>query len=74
MPGADRLSDSERSLCEHLVLSPLQYSQIKTAVINISLVRGAVKRGEVEKKLAHVEVAKVGGVFDFVITAGWARE
>jgi hypothetical protein len=31
-----------------------------------------VRRGEARDRLVHVEAAKVGGVFDFVVQAGWA--
>ncbi len=73
MPGAERLSAPERALCEHLQLSPLQYQQIKAVVVNISLVRGIVRRSDVEAKLVHVSVAKIAGVYDLVVQAGFAK-
>jgi hypothetical protein len=73
MPGAERLSEAETALCEHLQLSPLQFAQIKAVVVNISLVRGIVKRSDVEAKLVHVDVAKIAGVYDLVVQAGFVR-
>jgi transcriptional adapter 2-alpha len=72
MPGADRLSDKERALCEHLRLLPVQYQQVKATIVNISLVRGYVRRGDPAGKLVHIDAAKVGGVYDFVVSCGWA--
>jgi hypothetical protein len=73
LPGAGRLSAKERSLCEYLALLPAQYLQIKATIINVSLVRGHVKRADAASSMIHVDVAKVNGVYDFVISAGWAR-
>ena len=73
MPGAENLSEKEKTLCEHLSLSPLQYQQIKSTVINISLVRGIVKKGDVAARLVHVDVAKIAGVYDLVVQAGYAN-
>jgi len=68
----DRLQPQERALCEHLRLQPAQYQQVKAAIVSLSLARGHVRRGEARDRLVHVEAAKVGGVFDFVVQAGWA--
>ena len=73
LPGASRLSPAEFSLCEMLALSPLQFQQIKQTIVNISLVRGHVTQGNVAQSLVHVDVAKIAGVYDFVISAGWAN-
>jgi hypothetical protein len=72
-PGAERLTQKEAALCEHLCLTPLQYQQIKATVVNIALVRGLVRPGDAEAQLVHVDAAKIGGVYDFVISAGWAK-
>ena len=72
MPGVERLNEKERSLCEHLRLSPLQFQQIKAVVVNISLVRGIVRKGDVAAKLVHVDAAKIGGVYDLVVQGGYA--
>ena len=68
----ERLNEKERSLCEHLRLSPLQFQQIKAVVVNISLVRGIVRKGDVAAKLVHEDAAKIGGVYDLVVQAGIA--
>jgi transcriptional adapter 2-alpha len=71
LPGADLLSDKEKSLCEALRLLPSQYQQIKATVVNIALSRGYVKRSDAAGKLVHIDAAKIGGVYDFVVSAGW---
>ena len=73
MPGADRLSEKERALCEHLRLLPNQYFQIKSTIINISLVRGYVRKPDTINKLLHIDATKIGDVYDFVVTCGWAN-
>lgn len=73
MPGADRLNDKERALCEHLRLLPNQYFQIKSTIINISLVRGYVRKHDSVEKLLHIDATKIGDVYDFVVTCGWAN-
>ena len=74
LPGASRLTEKEYSLCEYLSLSPLQYHQIKNTIVNISLMRGGVRQADAAQRLVHVEVAKIAGVYDFVISAGWAKK
>lgn len=70
LPGADALTPDERALCEHLRLAPQQYAQIKASVVNVALVRGLVRRG---RDTVQVDVAKIAGVYDFVVTAGPAK-
>jgi transcriptional adapter 2-alpha len=72
LPGANLLSDKEKSLCEALRLVPSQYQQIKATVVNIALARGYVKRSDAAGKLVHIDAAKIGGVYDFVVSCGWA--
>ena len=42
--------------------------------MNISLVRGGVRQADAAQRLLHVDVAKIAGVYDFVVSAGWARK
>jgi transcriptional adapter 2-alpha len=74
LPGASRLAPAEYALCEALALSPLQFQQLKQTIVNISLVRGHVRQGDVAQRLLHVDVAKIAGVYDFVVSCGWARK
>lgn len=73
LPGSERLNAEERGLCEHLRLIPLQYQQIKATILNLAHVRNGVRRAEAVAKLPHVDVSKIGGVYDFVVSAGWAN-
>jgi hypothetical protein len=72
LPGSERLTPDERALCEKMQLIPLQYQQIKATILNLAHVRSGVRKSEAAAKLPHVSQAKIGGVFDFVVSAGWA--
>lgn len=73
-PGANLLSEKEKSLCEALRLLPSQYQQIKATIVNIALARGYVKRSDAAGKLVHIDAVKIGGVYDFVVSCGWAAK
>ena len=72
--GFDLLSHKEVALCTRLKLLPLQYLEIKKALIHESLKNGLLdKEGAASTKrmIVKVDVEKRGNIVDFMVRAGW---
>ncbi|KAJ3162875.1 hypothetical protein HK101_000649 [Irineochytrium annulatum] len=70
MESYDQLCSSERDVCATLRLSPVQYLQIKDALLS-----GRARRGTFRKREAQgwcrVDVNKTGKIYDWFVSLGW---
>jgi hypothetical protein len=72
--GFDLLSRKEIALCTRLNLYPLQYLEIKKALIHESLKNGLLDKegpGSNRRMIVKVDVEKRGNIIDFMVRAGW---
>lgn len=75
--GFDLLSRKEIALCTRLRLYPLQYLEIKKALIHESLKKGLLdKEGPLSNRrmIVKVDVDKRGNIIDFMVRAGWISQ
>jgi len=74
LPGFELLSRREADLCRKLELSPMQYGDIKKALIHESFVHGLLDKesqSSGRRTLAMIDAERRDGVIDFVVRAGW---
>jgi len=74
MPGYNLLTAKEADLCRKLSLSPLEYQEIKTAIIQESLAQGLLDKetpSSSRRSIVQIDVQRRGDVIDFMIRAGW---
>ena len=69
--GYDLLSKREVALCVRLNLVPLQYLEIKKALIFESLHNGLLESGNGRRTVMKVDIERRGNVLDFMVRAGW---
>jgi transcriptional adapter 2-alpha len=73
-PGYDLLSRREVELCVDLAIYPLQYLEIKKALIQESLKKGLLENegpGSSRRMVVKMDVKRRGEVIDFILRAGW---
>mmetsp|Transcript_6146 Transcript_6146/g.17441 ORF Transcript_6146/g.17441 Transcript_6146/m.17441 type:complete len:1045 (+) Transcript_6146:158-3292(+) len=73
-PCLDLLSRKERALCEKLQIYPVQYLEIKKALIHESLVNGLlIKESSHSSKrtIVKIDVERRGNIVEFLVRAGW---
>jgi hypothetical protein len=74
MPGFQLLLAGEADLCRKLELTPMQYQEIKRALLLECLSQGLLDRetaSSSKRALVNIDVQKRGQVVDFMVTAGW---
>lgn len=72
LPGYELLSSKEVALCEKLGLTPSQYLEVKSAIIQEALSKGVLDKSTNHKRtLVKIDVEKKGEVIDFMVRAGW---
>lgn len=74
MPGYNLLTRKEAGLCRKLSLSPMEYQEIKTAIIQESLAQGLLDKeipASSRRSIVQIDVQRRGDVIDFMIRAGW---
>jgi hypothetical protein len=72
--GIDLLSKKERSLCKSIKIYPVQYLEIKKALIHEALVQGmldSATSSQGRKTIVKIDVERRGSVIDFMVRAGW---
>lgn len=72
--GYDLLSKREIQLCLKLKLYPVQYLEIKKALIFESMRKGLLDNeagGSTRRTIVKVDVEKRGNIIDFMVRAGW---
>jgi hypothetical protein len=72
--GIDLLSKKERSLCKSMKIYPVQYLEIKKALIHEALVNGMLDKATSSngrKTIVQIDVERRGNVIDFMVRAGW---
>ena len=72
--GYDLLSKREIQLCLRLKIYPVQYLEIKKALIFESMKRGLLDNeaaGSTRRTIVKVDVEKRGNIIDFMVRAGW---
>ena len=70
----DLLSRKELALCERLQVYPVQYLDIKKALIHESLVNGLLDRDSSNsgrRTIVKIDVERRGNIVDFLVRAGW---
>eukprot|EP00980_Cylindrotheca_fusiformis_P005896 scaffold1242_cov123-Cylindrotheca_fusiformis.AAC.5 len=75
--GFDLLSRKEVALCARLHVFPLQYLEIKKALIHESLKKGLLDKegsGSSKRIIVKVDVEKRGNILDFLVRAGWISQ
>jgi hypothetical protein len=68
------LSPKEAALCVKLRLLPVQYLEIKKALIHESLTRGLLDKegpGSSRRIIIKIDIERRGDVVDFMVRAGW---
>eukprot|EP00897_Mesotaenium_endlicherianum_P000753 jgi/Mesen1/10679/ME000009S10465 len=70
--GADLLSSREREMCSQLRLLPVHYLKMKEVLVAESTQKGALGRDQA-LRFFKVDPAKVGHVFDFLLSKGWIQ-
>ena len=73
-PGYDLLFSKEVALCEKLDISPAQYLEVKSSIIQESFKRGLLdKNGSSSNRrtIVKIDAKKRGDVVDFMVRAGW---
>jgi hypothetical protein len=72
MAGYDLLSKTEAALCTKLELRPMQYVNVKKAIIQESFRRGLLDNEDIHyRTIVTIDVEKRGDVVDFMVKAGW---
>jgi hypothetical protein len=72
--GYDLLSKREIELCLRLKIYPVQYLEIKKALIFESMRKGLLDNeaaGSARRTIVKVDVEKRGNIIDFMVRAGW---
>ncbi|CAJ1940202.1 unnamed protein product [Cylindrotheca closterium] len=72
--GYDLLSKREIELCLRLKIFPVQYLEIKKALIFESMRKGLLDNeaaGSARRTIVKVDVEKRGNIIDFLVRAGW---
>jgi len=72
--GYDLLSKREIQLCLRLQIYPVQYLEIKKALIIESMRKGLLDNevaGSTRRTIVKVDVKKRGNIIDFMVRAGW---
>ncbi|KAL3942265.1 MAG: hypothetical protein SGBAC_003504 [Bacillariaceae sp.] len=72
--GYDLLSKREIQLCLRLKIYPVQYLEIKKALIFESMKKGLLDKeaaGPTRRTIVKVDVEKRGNIIDFMVRAGW---
>ena len=70
----DLLSRKELALCERLHIYPIQYLDIKKALIHESLVNGLLDKDSSNsgrRTIVKIDVERRGNIVDFLVRAGW---
>eukprot|EP00536_Pseudo-nitzschia_multiseries_P001190 jgi/Psemu1/250307/estExt_Genewise1Plus.C_140246 len=73
-PCRDLLSRKERALCERLQIYPVQYLEIKKALIHESLVNGLLDKessNSSKRTIVKIDVERRGNIIEFLVRAGW---
>jgi len=73
-PCKDLLSRKELALCERQRLYPVQYLEIKKALIHESLINGLLDKdssNSSKRTIVKIDVERRGNVVDFLVRAGW---
>lgn len=71
-PGYELLSTKEIALCEKVGLTPSQYLEVKSALIQEALAKGVLDKATSNRRtLVKIDVEKKGQVVDFMVRAGW---
>ncbi|KAG7342131.1 Myb-like DNA-binding protein [Nitzschia inconspicua] len=72
--GLDLLSKKECNLCKTLRIYPIQYLEIKKALIHEALMKGMLdgsSTGHGKRTIVKIDVERRGNIIDFMIRAGW---
>jgi transcriptional adapter 2-alpha len=72
--GYDLLSRREADLCVDLKIYPVQYLEIKKALIQESLTKGLLEKegpGSGRRIVVKMDIQRRGDVIDFLLRAGW---
>eukprot|EP00537_Pseudo-nitzschia_pungens_P017841 CAMPEP_0172409410 /NCGR_PEP_ID=MMETSP1061-20121228/76353_1 /TAXON_ID=37318 /ORGANISM="Pseudo-nitzschia pungens, Strain cf. pungens" /LENGTH=1015 /DNA_ID=CAMNT_0013145565 /DNA_START=45 /DNA_END=3092 /DNA_ORIENTATION=- len=73
-PCLDLLSRKERALCEKLQIYPVQYLEIKKALIHESLANGLLNKESShssKRTIVKIDVERRGNIVEFLVRAGW---
>jgi hypothetical protein len=84
--ASEKLDQKELDLCKHLELTPKQFQQLKATMIHLARVKGMFEKDDIVNGAStssssssmtsatlHVDVAKVGRVYDFIVSTGSLR-
>jgi Myb-like DNA-binding domain/Zinc finger, ZZ type len=72
--GIDLLSMKERKFCQSLKIYPVQYLEIKKALIYEAMMKGMLdgpSSGPGRRTIVKIDVHRRGNIIDFLVRAGW---